>query len=89
MIDDDVRDQIKAYRAALDRVLLTGSVSKLRKFMKRHRTYGDQPMPNDETIETIMHKTITSSTTLPVEYRRLSKAWLEARNMHSNDDGDL
>jgi hypothetical protein len=35
------------------------------------------------------HKAITSAKTLPLQYRRQSKQWLEAHHYHSLDDGDL
>lgn len=36
-----------------------------------------------------LHKTITGVVTLPLEVRRRSKAWLDARSFTSFDDGDL
>ena len=32
-----------------------------------------------------MHTAITASQTLPLEYRKQSKAWLDARGLHSLD----
>jgi hypothetical protein len=36
-----------------------------------------------------MHTAITASQTLPLEYRKQSKAWLDARGLHSLDDGEV
>lgn len=36
-----------------------------------------------------VHKAITGCTSLPIEFRRQSKAWLDARGLRSHDDGDL
>lgn len=36
-----------------------------------------------------VHKAITGATSLPIEFRRQSKEWLQRRGMSSFDDGDL
>lgn len=36
-----------------------------------------------------VHKAITGCRDLPIEFRRKSKAWLDARSFRSLDDGDL
>jgi hypothetical protein len=79
-------DEIKQYRAALDRVLLTASPTKLKAFTRQHR----MPLPSSEaSLEATMHKTITASRSLPLYYRKRSKAWLDARGLHSLDDGEV
>ena len=78
-------DLVKAYRRDLDRVLLTGDAKKLRNFFIER---GLKPPPYG-ALSTTMHKAITGSTSLPIEYRRASKAWLTRRGYHSLDDGDL
>jgi hypothetical protein len=78
-------DAYREYRAELDNVLLNGSPKKLKRFMRKH---GIEP-PRDEVLEITFHKTITATTTLPLHYRKRSKAWLDAHNYRSLDDGDL
>lgn len=36
-----------------------------------------------------VHKAITGCTSLPIEFRRASKAWLDKQGLRSHDDGDL
>jgi len=36
-----------------------------------------------------VHKAITGRISLPIEFRRQSKAYLDAHGLHSYDDGDL
>lgn len=76
----------RTYRAELDDILLNGDPKRLRKFMRQH---GMQVSAHDQVIEATFHKTITAAVTLPIERRRASKAWLEARGYHALDDGDL
>jgi hypothetical protein len=79
-------NEIKQYRAELDRVLLTGSPTKLKAFMRQHRML----LPSSyAALEAAMHTAITASQTLPLEYRKQSKAWLDARGLHSLDDGEV
>ena len=76
----------RRYLAELDDVLLNGSPKTLRKFMKRH---GMKLPSSDEVLRVTFHKAITSAKTLPLQYRRQSKQWLEAHHYHSLDDRDL
>jgi hypothetical protein len=80
-----LENTIKAYRQALDRVLLK-TPDDLLALMREH---GVREPPCRKALEITFHKTITASMTLPIEYRRASKAWLTARNLHSLDHGDL
>lgn len=76
---------IKRYRRALDKVLLTRDPHQLEMFMRKHGLFAS----TDEAVELTMHKTITGSRSLPLEVRKESKAWLDARGFTSLDDGDL
>jgi hypothetical protein len=77
-------DLIKQYCVERDKVLLTGSPEQLKAFMHRHG------LPcADRSLKVTMHKAITASRSLPLEYRRQSKVWLTTRGYHSLDDGDL
>jgi hypothetical protein len=81
-----MNETYRRYLAELDDVLLNGSPRTLRKFMKRH---GMKLPSSDEVLRVTFHKAITSAKTLPLQYRRQSKQWLEAHHYHSPDDGDL
>lgn len=47
-------------------------------------------LPDDKDVFWgAIHKAITGLTSLPLEHRRKSKAYLDARGLSSWDDGDL
>jgi hypothetical protein len=54
-------------------------------FMKQY----DIPIPRDDIFWITVHKTITAIPTLPIDFRRLSKAYLREAGFSSMDDGDL
>lgn len=79
-------DDIEAYTQERDSLLLEKNVGKVIKFYAKHNegkalSYGE--------AELIMHKAITGARTLPIEFRRESKQWLEEHGWSSLDDGDL
>ena len=49
----------------------------------------DIPVPRDEVFWITVHKTITAITSLPRDFRVLSKAYLREAGFSSMDDGDL
>jgi hypothetical protein len=77
--------ELKRYRKALDEVLKQ-SPDALLAFMRAR----GMPEPScREILEMTFHKSITASTTLPFDYRKKSKAWLQDRAFHPLDDGDV
>lgn len=60
------------------------------KIRSYHRKWNGTEMPDDMTVFWgAIHKAITGSTDLPVEFRQASKDWLTARGWKSFDDGEL
>lgn len=51
--------------------------------------YGERSHPDEEVYWRGIHKAITASTDLPIEFRRKSKEWLIQRGSDSLDDGDI
>ena len=49
----------------------------------------DIPVPRDEVFWITIHKTITGITSLPRDFRVLSKSYLREAGFSSMDDGDL
>jgi hypothetical protein len=82
----DRDQQLLAYLAERDAMLLRGDPDELMVFMRKHNLH--QPSCR-EAAELTLHKTITGVMSLPLEYRLKSKAWLDARGYHSLDDGEL
>jgi len=76
------------FNAERNAALLTGDIEIVRAFRDKWNPH--LPKPSDPEIELAsMHKAITSVLALPIEYRRASKRWLNARGYQSDDDGDL
>ncbi|MCA1452112.1 hypothetical protein I6F35_02645 [Bradyrhizobium sp. BRP22] len=44
---------------------------------------------NELQAQRVMHKLITATPSLDLEYRRKSKRWLHDRGLHGLDDGDI
>ncbi len=54
------------------------------------RKWNQREMPSDMNVFWgSVHKAITGATTLPIEFRRKSKKWLDERHLRSLDDGEL
>lgn len=80
-------DEIERYIRDRNVALLSMDEQTIRTFMS---TYSGNPGPADsETFWRGIHKARTGCLDLPIEERRKSKAWLDARNSSSFDDGDL
>jgi hypothetical protein len=85
-------EPIKEYRRALDKVLLVGAQNsrwEALKALSEFMTANGLNPPKDEVLEITMHKTITAAKSLPLAYRRRSKAWLSERGYQAWDDGEL
>lgn len=81
-----MKAEIKRYNAERNAMLLRGSVVELQGFMMKH---GIRLPSSDAAAEVTLHKTITAVPSLPLDYRKKSKAWLTERGYHSLDDGEL
>lgn len=79
-------EDLTRYIAERNQVLLTGTPDDLLHFMKRH---GIKEPSCREALELTFHKTITGITSLPMDLRKKSKAWLDAHGSRSLDDGEL
>jgi len=76
----------KRYVRERNEMLLRGSVEEMLQFMRRWEI----PTPTDlHVAEITLHKAITAARSLPIEYRKRSKQWLDERKYTSHDDGDL
>lgn len=55
-----------------------------------HQKYGGSPLPtNPDVFWGAIHKTITGITSLPLDFRKASKVYLDEHGLQSHDDGDL
>jgi hypothetical protein len=60
------------------------------KIRAHQRKWNNAELPtNMRVFWGAVHKAITGTTSLPIEFRRKSKAWLTANGLQSHDDGDL
>jgi hypothetical protein len=78
---------IEEWRKDRREALLSLDEQKVRAYFRK---YNDHEMPSDmELFWGAIHKAITGSTDLPIEFRRASKRYLDERGLKSFDDGDL
>lgn len=60
------------------------------KIRTHQRKWNDRELPEDKKVFwAAVHKAITGVRELPLEFRKQSKAYLDARGLRSFDDGDL
>lgn len=79
---------IKTLIKERDEILLSGDIDRMIEFHAKHNPHLPR-MTDRATAEAAMHKARTAVTTLPMEIRSASKAWLKERNYGSLDDGDV
>ncbi len=73
--------------AERDAALLSLDEARIRAFMLK---FNEQEAPADPLVFWgSVHKAITGCLSLPIEFRRKSKAWLTEHELNSLDDGDL
>ena len=78
-------EAIKAFNQARNKALLEGPDALL-----QHMRDRKLPIPSNRlALEVTYHKTVTGVASLPHDFRLTSKKWLDARGLHSWDDGDL
>lgn len=75
------------YNDELNKALLTLDEKTIRDFYRKWN--GDDLAPDKSVFWSCIHKCITGRKSLPWEFRKQSKLWLEQRNLRSIDDGDL
>jgi hypothetical protein len=76
---------IKQYRNKLDQALLKGPDA----LLAHMRKHGLPEPSNRASLVVTLHKTITGSTSLPMDVRSKSKAWLIKRGYTPLDDGEV
>ena len=77
-MDDFKKDRIEA--------MMSLDPAKVRAFGKKY----DAELPGDDgTLLISIHKARTAMTDIPMEARRVSKAWLRERGYEAWDDGDV
>lgn len=86
---------MNAYEAELQRAfvaegnaaMLSLDEAKIRAFVRKW--HGHEWPPEPDIFWGAVHKAITGRASLPIEFRRKSKAYLDERGLRSFDDGDL
>lgn len=79
-------DQMKAWLAERNAVLLAGNVDA----MIAHMRKWGSPVPSDRNVaEVTLHKARTACLALPMAERSKSKFWLVARGYTTMDEGDV
>ena len=82
-----MNDEIARFVRQRDEALLSLDESRIRALF---RQWNGTEMPTDPHVFWgSVHKAITAATSLPIAFRRQSKAWLDEHGYRSFDDGDL
>lgn len=83
---DKLKNQIEQFQKERNEAFLAMDEVKIRALMLRH----GEKMPVEPLVFWgAVHKAITAETALPLEFRKKSKAWLDAQGFKSWDDGEL
>lgn len=83
----DTEKLIEEFNKDRNEALLTLDEAKIRAYHDKWNP--GMRLPDGEVFWGAVHKTITGIPSLPLEFRKKSKAWLDRRNLMSMDDGDL
>lgn len=86
MTPEAAKAQIEEFNRERNEALLSLDEAKIRAMVLK---WNETEMPNGEAFWGAVHKAITGVRTLPIEFRRKSKVWLDERGYKSFDDGDL
>lgn len=86
MSTEEIKQEIAAFASERNQALLSMDEDKIRAMVKK---WNGTEMPQGEVFWGAVHKAITGAGSLPIEFRRKSKAWLDERGLKSLDDGDL
>lgn len=79
--------QLKQFNQERNEALLSMDEQRIRAFVKKWNGVDSPSHP--EAFWGGVHKCITGTTTLPIEFRRKSYQWLPERGYGTLDDGDL
>lgn len=78
---------LEEFKSARNTALLSLDEFIIRDFFEK---FNNHKLPDDpEIFWGSIHKAITGCTDLPFEFRKESKAYLDAKGLRSLDDGDL
>jgi hypothetical protein len=82
-----IEQEIAEFNRERDEALLSMDEAVIRAMVLKHN---GEHMPDDqETFWASIHKSRTAVKSLPIEARRMSKAWLDERGLSSFDEGEL
>lgn len=81
------KEMIANFNSERNEALLSMDEAKIRAMVKK---FNGIDMPSNPIVFWgSVHKAITGNLGLPLEFRKTSKAWLDAKGLKSLDDGDL
>jgi len=86
MTSEEIKAEIAAFNKERNEALLSLEETKIRAMVKK---WNGTEMPKGEVFWGAVHKAITGASSLPIEFRKQSKQWLNERDLKSLDDGDL
>jgi hypothetical protein len=78
---------IEAWHQDRNAALLSMDKAKIQAYLKKWNK--KEMQCSEDVFWGAVHKAITGAPDLPINFRRISKAWLDAQGLSSFDDGDL
>jgi len=78
--------KIEQFVKERDEALLSLDEQKIRAMIKQ---WNGIEMPQGQLFWAVVHKAITGAVSLPIEFRKQSKAWLRQHGLKSCDGGEL
>ena len=87
MTDAQIKAEIAKFNEERNTALLSMDEQKIRAMVRK---WNGIEMPQKQIVFwCAVHKAITGAQSLPLEFRKKSKAWLDTFGFKSLDDGDL
>lgn len=86
-----IEQQLSDFKQERDAALLSLDEQKIRAFYMRWnpKSMTKAMLTDSDVFWAAVHKAITAHTGLPLDFRRKSKVYLDAKGLQSWDDGDL
>jgi hypothetical protein len=85
--DEEIKGEIAAFNKERDEALLSMDEQKIRAMVRKFN--GIEMSQHNLVFWGAVHKAITGERSLPLEFRRKSKVWLDKNGLKSFDDGEL
>lgn len=84
---EEIKQEIERFNAERNEALLSLDEQRIRAMVRKWN--GTEMPKNMKVFWGAIHKAISGATSLPLEFRQRSKAYLDEQSLQSLDDGEL